>query len=207
MAGLTCRDPATTPRGYETQITPRLVCSCSRNANSGRQKTIERLYGAIVAQVRQPVFYKDFGVPDTVEGRFDFLVLHMHLVNERLSGEGKAGVALGQALLDRFFEDMEASLREIGIGDLTVPKKMRTLAEAYLGRSALYAAAIAKADEAALSAAIARNILAGAEAAAAKPLAHYALDAAKLLREQAFEQLTAGTIEFPAPVKVARNAG
>ena len=174
--------------------------------DSGRRKTIERLYGAIVAQARQPVFYADFGVPDTVEGRFDLLVLHMHLVNERLSREGEAGVALGQALLDHFFEDMDASLREIGIGDLTVPKKMRTLAEAYLGRSASYGAAIAKRDEIALAGAIARNILAGAEAKMAEPLARYALDAASNLGAQLSGKLLAAEVVFPAPMKATADA-
>jgi cytochrome b pre-mRNA-processing protein 3 len=174
--------------------------------DSGRRKTIERLYGAIVAQARQPVFYAHLGVPDTVEGRFDLLVLHMHLVNERLSKEGEAGAALGQALLDHFFEDMDASLREIGVGDLTVPKKMRTLAEAYLGRSATYGAAIAKKDKAALAGSIARNILAGADANAGEPLARYALDAASNLEAQPSGKLLAAEIVFPVPLKATADA-
>ena len=178
-----------------------------KKRDSGRRKTIERLYGAIVAQVRLPVFYTDLGVPDTIEGRFDLLVLHIYLVNEQLSAGGAPGAALGQEVLDYFFEDMDASLREIGIGDLTVPKKMRTLAEAYLGRSALYGAAISKGDEAALSGAIARNVLAGADPETAKPLARYAFEVAARLAAQPFERLLAGEIEFPAPQKATANAG
>lgn len=177
-----------------------------KKRDSERRKTIERLYGAIVAQARAPVFYTDFAVPDTVEGRFDLLVLHMHLVNGRLSAGGEAGVALGQELLDHFFEDMDASLREIGIGDLAVPKKMRTLAEAYLGRSASYGGAIAEQDETALSGAIARNILADANLETAKPLARYALDAARELAVQPFERLLAAEIEFPTPLKATADA-
>lgn len=177
-----------------------------KKRDSGRRKTIERLYGAIVAQARAPAFYRDFGVPDTVEGRFDFLVLHMHLVNARLSAEGEAGVALGQELLDRFFEDMDASLREIGIGDLTVPKKMRTLAEAYLGRSASYGPAIAGGDVAALSVAIGRNILGQETAAGAAPLAAYAIATAKLLQAQRFEQFMDGRVEFPYAAKASADA-
>lgn len=178
-----------------------------KKRDSGRRKTIERLYGAIVAQVREPLFYRDLGVPDTVEGRFDFLVLHMHLVNERLAAAGEAGVALGQELLDHFFEDMDASLREIGIGDLSVPKKMRTLAEAYLGRSASYAPAIAKSDEATLAAAIARNILGVEDTRTALPLAGYALDTAKALNRQPLEQYLDGRIEFSVPAKASADAG
>lgn len=178
-----------------------------KKRDSGRRKTIERLYGAIVAQARQPLFYMGFGVPDTVEGRFDFLVLHMHLVNGRLSAEGEAGSALGQELLDHFFEDMDASLREIGIGDMSVPKKMRALAEAYLGRSASYGPAIANLDEAALAAAIARNILGREGAAEAVPLAAYALETAEYLRGQAIGHFLAGDVQFPSPKKATADAG
>jgi cytochrome b pre-mRNA-processing protein 3 len=178
-----------------------------KKRDSRRRQTIERLYGAIVAQARQPAFYEAFGVPDTVEGRFDLLVLHLHLVNDRLTQEGEAGVALGQELLDRFFEDMDASLREIGIGDLAVPKKIRSMAEAYLGRSASYAEAISKGDAEALAAAVARNILGGSDVSAAMPLARYAIEAARRLRAQNVEQLSAANIEFPVPLKAAAHAG
>ncbi len=177
-----------------------------KKRDSGRRKTIERLYGTIVAQAREPIFYRDLGVPDTVEGRFDLLVLHVHLVNERLAAIGEAGVALGQELLDHFFEDMDASLREIGIGDLAVPKKMRVLAEAYLGRSALYKDAIAKGDRLALSLAIARNILGHEDAGRAAPLAAYALDASAVLRRQTLEQFLEGNAGLPAPARTTANA-
>jgi cytochrome b pre-mRNA-processing protein 3 len=178
-----------------------------KRRDSGHRKTIERLYGAIVAQAREPVFYRDLGVPDTVEGRFDLLVLHMHLVNERLAATGEAGAMLGQELLDRFFEDMDASLREIGIGDMTVPKKMRSLAEAYLGRSASYGPAIAKGDNAALGAAIARNILGQEDAAGAGALAAYAIETSKSLNRQPPEQLLDGRVDFSDPMKATADAG
>lgn len=178
-----------------------------KKRDSARQKTIERLYGAIVAQSRAPVFYLDFGVPDTVEGRFDLLVLHLHLVAGRLEAAGEAGVALGQELLDRFFEDMDANLREIGIGDLSVPKKMRTLAEAYLGRSASYAPALAGGDETALAAAIARNVLGSEDGRAAAPLAAYAIGTLGSLRSQPFEQFLDGRVTFSTPEKANADAG
>jgi cytochrome b pre-mRNA-processing protein 3 len=177
-----------------------------KRRDSGHRKTIERLYGAIVAQAREPVFYRSFSVPDTVEGRFDLLVLHVHLLNARLTAAGEAGAALGQELLDRFFEDMDASLREIGIGDLAVPKKMRSLAEAYLGRSAAYAPAIEQGDEPALASAIARNVLAGSDASGARAFARYAMDAADRRKQQPDTDLLAGEIKFP-PVTKAAHAG
>lgn len=173
-----------------------------KKRDDARRKTIERLYGAIVAQARTPAFYLDFGVPDTVEGRFDLLVLHMHLANARLVEAGEAGIALGQEVLDHFFEDMDGSLREIGIGDLTVPKKMRTLAEAYLGRSASYGAAIKTRDAVALAQGIARNIL-GRSDANANALAAYALQVADNLSAQATESLLSGEIVFPEVTRAA----
>src|SRR4051812_22915736 len=84
--------------------------------------TIEAIYGMIVAQAREPVFYRTLGVPDTVEGRFDMVLLHLWLVLRRLR-ESEGGVALSQALFDHFCADMDANLRELGVGDLTVPKR------------------------------------------------------------------------------------
>ena len=99
--------------------------------------TIEAIYGMIVTQAREPLFYRDLGVPDTVNGRFDLLLLHLWLVLRRLkSAEG--GTALSQALFDHFCNDMDDNLREMGVGDLTVPKRMQAFGEAFYGRTAAY---------------------------------------------------------------------
>lgn len=172
-----------------------------------RRGTIERLYGAIVAQARNPVFYAQLKAPDTVEGRFDLVVLHLFMVNERLAALGDEGKALAQELLDFFFEDMDASLREIGIGDLTVPKKMRSLAEAYLGRSAAYQASLGARDETALAASLSKNIY-GEEAVSpeARMLAHYAAKAFDALKEAPLQFFFAGEPLFISPEKVASHA-
>src|SRR3974390_245218 len=91
----------------------------TRPANS----TIDVLYGAIVAQARLPSFYLIYGVPDTVEGRFDMIVMHLALVLRRLARERELG-SLGQGVFDRFCRDMDHNLREMGVGDLSVPKHM-----------------------------------------------------------------------------------
>ena len=88
----------------------------------------EKLYGAIVAQARLPKFYQDFAVPDTMEGRFLILSLHLFAVLRRLKAEGEAGVSLAQTLTDRFMQDMETVLREMGVGDFAIPKRVRALA-------------------------------------------------------------------------------
>ena len=110
--------------------------------------TIEAIYGMIVTQAREPLFYRDFGVPDTVNGRFDLLLLHLWLVLRRLkSVEG--GAALSQALFDHFCNDMDDNLREMGVGDLTVPKRMQAFGEAFYGRTAAYDLALTEGREAA----------------------------------------------------------
>ena len=111
-----------------------------------RPDTISALYGTIVAQARMPCFYHDYAVADTVNGRFDLIVLHLALVLDRLAGE-PALRDLGQGLFDRFCRDMDDNLREMGIGDLKVPKEMRRMGEAFYGRAQAYRAALAAADE------------------------------------------------------------
>src|SRR5262245_49562483 len=102
-----------------------------------RKATINALYGTIVAQARLPAFYMSYGVPDTVEGRFELLVLHHALTARRLAGE-PATAPLGPALFDHFCRDLDHNLREMGVGDLTVPKRMTGFAEAFFGRARAY---------------------------------------------------------------------
>ena len=92
-------------------------------------------------------FYQDYGVPDTVNGRFEMIMLHAVLVLHRLEGEVRPVRRLGQGLFDAFCRDMDASLREMGVGDLAVPRKMRGIGEAFYGRQAAYRAALAAPDE------------------------------------------------------------
>jgi cytochrome b pre-mRNA-processing protein 3 len=120
--------------------------------------TIHTLYGAIVAQARRPEFYEEFGAADTVEGRFDMIVLHLVLVLRRLEREPQ-GAALGLALLDAFGRDMDHNLREMG--DLAVPKQMKRMMEAFHGRARSYASALSGADPTALEQALARNVFGG----------------------------------------------
>ena len=160
----------------------------------------------IVAQARTPVFYREYGVPDTVAGRFDILLMHVALVVERLMREEPAK-AFGQALFDRFCTDMDDNLREMGIGDLSVPKKMRALGEAYYGRTQAYRAALAEASDAALIEALARNIYGGGKDDAATRLAAYMRLAVRDLAAQPSEQMAGGRVHFPDPAMVAPVVG
>src|SRR5271163_2824615 len=135
---------------------------------------IATLYGAIVAQARSTMFYSRYGVPDTVEGRFELIVLHLVLVLRRFGQNGapeqqSAAVAIngpgrglghvaGQQLFDVFCGDLDDNLREMGVGDMAVPRRMRHFGEAFYGRQAAYCAALAEPGEEALEKALARNI-------------------------------------------------
>lgn len=111
------------------------------------------LYGAIVAQARLPIFYEGFGVPDTLDGRFVVLSLHLFAVLHRLKGGGNDAALMAQGLADSFTADMETVLREIGIGDLAIPKRVRRLAAEGAGILRAYELALDQ-SEAALGAAI-----------------------------------------------------
>ena len=121
--------------------------------------TIEAIYGMIVTQAREPLFYRDLAVPDTVNGRFDLLLMHLWLVLRRLKA-AEGGKELSQALFDHFCNDMDDNLRELGVSDLKVPKRMQAFGEAFYGRTAAYAeaamAALDSQDEAALASGSAR---------------------------------------------------
>jgi cytochrome b pre-mRNA-processing protein 3 len=162
--------------------------------------TIEAIYGMIVTQAREPLFYRDLGVPDTVNGRFDLLVLHLWMVLRRLKPmEGGAG--LSQALFDRFCADMDANLREMGVGDLTVPKRMQAFGEAFYGRSAAYDLALTAGREP-LAQALCKNILNGEHVEKARQLAFYAETVMAALAGVHDAALQKGSWRFPSPARV-----
>lgn len=109
-----------------------------RARTNPEQIAAEGLYAALVAQSRQPVFYTDLGVPDSVDGRFDMVLLHSFIVLRRLGREGKAARSLSQAVYDVMFVDMDRAVREMGIGDLSVKKHIRRMMKAFNGRVAAY---------------------------------------------------------------------
>lgn len=138
------------------------------------RRTIEAIYGMIVAQAREPLFYQAYGVPDSVNGRFDMVLLHLWMVLRQLrSGPDEA---LPQALFDHFCSDMDANLREMGVGDLSVPKRMQAFGEAFYGRSAAYDRALAEGLEP-LAQSLDKNIYSGGNIESARWLAAYTADA------------------------------
>lgn len=172
--------------------------------NDGSE-TIQRLYGAIVAQSRDPVLYTDFGVPDTIEGRFEMILVHAFLLLHRLKDEDGERRALGQGVFDAFCTDMDANLREMGVGDLTVPKKMKKVAEAFYGRVGAYDAPVDAGQADVLAEAVLRNVY-GSNAdrtLQATALAAYMIRAAGDLKAVPFETLAAGDFPLAAPAAIS----
>jgi cytochrome b pre-mRNA-processing protein 3 len=169
-------------------------------ARTPSRGTIEAIYGMIVTQAREPAFYRDYAVPDTVNGRFDLLLLHLWLVLRRLKTV-EGGAALSQGLFDHFCGDMDDNLREMGISDLKVPKRMQAFGEAFYGRTAAYDMALTDGREA-LAQAIARNILNGENIDKARLLAAYAEATMAALDRLDAAELVGGSVRFPSPEEV-----
>lgn len=157
-----------------------------------------KLYGEAVAAARDPALFLGLGVPDTVEGRFDLVSLHVALLIRRLRRDPDArGAGLAQAVFDAMFADMDQNLREMGVGDLSVGKKVRQAWEAFHGRALAFEAALDSEDGAALEAALARNVWRGPppEGAPAR-LAALARAQAAHLAGQEMAALAAGRLAF-----------
>lgn len=120
--------------------------------------TADRLYRSIIEQARLPIFYSGYGVPDTVDGRFDMIVLHAHILFDRLKDGDAADEELSQAVFDLMFADMDQNLREMGVGDIGVAKRIKAMAEAFYGRATAYAVALKKEGDTDLTAALKRNV-------------------------------------------------
>ncbi|HZP08493.1 ubiquinol-cytochrome C chaperone family protein [Methyloceanibacter sp.] len=163
-----------------------------------KEKASQKLYGAIVAQARLPVFYRGYGVPDTLEGRFVVLSLNLFVVLHRLKAEGGEALLQSQELADRFKDDMETVLRELGVSDLRVPKTMRALAASSAALLKAYERAFAG-GEAQLASAIADALPLdkGAAEAAGLRLAHYVRQCIRSLEAEPYPAIKAGTLVFP----------
>lgn len=169
----------------------------SRRAAANRA-VIERLNAAVVGAALNPAFYLAGGVPDTFNGRFEMLVLHGALVVRRLRAAAVPGPAIAQDLVDLIFRNLDPAMRELGVGDMAVPKRMKRLVEAFLGRSVAYDAALQdSADPATLSETLSRNVYAGGRPAA--DLAAYVRVAVAALDAIPPAALAAGEVKFPDP--------
>jgi cytochrome b pre-mRNA-processing protein 3 len=159
----------------------------------------ESLFEAAVEQSRRPEFYTALGVEDSVEGRFELMALHVYLLLRRLKGAAGAS-RLSQRLLDAMFANVDDALREIGVGDLSMGRKIRKMAESFYGRIGAYEAALAAPSDDALAAAIARNVYGAEQAAGVAGLAGYVRRAVTMLDNQPAGRIESGIAQFPATV-------
>ena len=154
------------------------------------------VYRAIVAQSRQPRFYADWSVPDTVTGRFDMISLHLALLFRRLRSDVAGQKDFSQAVFDLFFKDMDRSLREMGAGDLAVPKKIQKMGNIFFGLLATLSEAMDRKDVVELGRVLSRNIFDGAEGPHIHALAEYLLAEDARLATQSVAAIVSGDIAF-----------
>ncbi|HEY4254069.1 MAG TPA: ubiquinol-cytochrome C chaperone family protein [Roseomonas sp.] len=175
-----------------------------------RRKSHERtgfaLYTGAVAAARRPVLFRDVGVPDTLDGRFDLINLYVALLVRRLRGDpDPRGAALAQAVFDAMFADMDLNLREMGVSDMVVGKRVKRMWEAFHGRAVAYEAPLDAGDLPALALALMRNVWRGtapgtgpdgAATPGAERLAAMILAQDRALAAQPFTALAAGQVGF-----------
>lgn len=157
---------------------------------------VQDLYIVIVAQARRPQFYEHLGVPDTANGRFELIVLHAYFVMRRLKEIGHPGTAISQALFDHMFADMDRNLREMGVGDLGVGRKIKAMATAYYGRLKAYDEGLAQGPEI-LQSALQRNLFADVKPSEAQlaAMAAYITDCAAKSAVWSLQAIAAGNFE------------
>ncbi|MCC9622905.1 phage tail protein [Thalassospira sp. MA62] len=155
------------------------------------------LYTAMVTQARQPDFYAKLGVPDTMEGRFDLILVHAFILFRRLKDENSAK-NLAQKVFDVMFADLDQNMREMGIGDVGILKRIRKMTEAYHGRVVAYEEGV-QSGLADLAAALDRNLYADTEVQTEQLMAMvaYVQEALTMLANQPIEELQTGKVRFP----------
>ncbi len=157
------------------------------------------VYNAIVAQSRREIFYAQWGVPDTLTGRFDMISLHAALVFRRLRTSEKTTRDFAQSVFDCFFHDMDRSLREMGVGDLSVPKRIEKMGALFYGMLSNLSAALDGGDRGALEGVVSRNFHEGKEHPALAAFVDYILLNEDLLSTQPVEDIMAGKVTFGDP--------
>jgi cytochrome b pre-mRNA-processing protein 3 len=178
----------------------------SLSGHNSAREAADIAYRRVVEQARQPVFFSDYGVPDTLDGRFELICLHAFLYLHRLKIERPQASPFCQSLFDRMFADFDRSLREMGVGDLSIGKHVKRMARAFYGRILSYEAGLAG-DDSALAVALARNVFGTvfAPQCTADDMAAYVRCAVRALRSQSAADLLAGGISFEVPLARSRK--
>ncbi|MDB5440300.1 MAG: ubiquinol-cytochrome reductase [Caulobacteraceae bacterium] len=155
------------------------------------------LYAAAVTAARRPDFYTRLGVADSREGRFELYGLHVYLLMDRLKGEGEAARETSQYLVEALVTGLDDAFHELGVGHVAVPKRVKTLAAAFMGRVQAYDQALALPDDIALRALIGRTVY-GADGSQAEALAAYVRVARDDLASQPLSRLLTGQADWVA---------
>jgi len=173
-----------------------------RRAN---QDLFDAIYASMTQASRAPVFYASLGVPDTVEGRFDMLTLHAVLVLERLKQLPPPADDFAQDLVDDLFRRFDAALREMGVGDIAVPKRMKRIASHFMGRAKAYHDALANGDEA-MVAALTRNVFADeTRQEGARDLNRYVNATRQTLATLDFDAIASAAIPWPDAIAAVQG--
>jgi cytochrome b pre-mRNA-processing protein 3 len=189
------------PSLWRRRVRAFMIFGLFRKKNSNRL-IVDRQYAVLTSAARVPFFYADMDVPDTVMGRFEMLCAVMILFFRRTAGSDTSGRQLAQEIVDAFFQDIDHSIRELGVGDQGVPKRMKKLAGMFYGRLETYGAAIDAGDTAALAEALKRNIYPQQDAAPGMlPLAEWMMGAEQALKQVPDEAIARGEVALPAPGK------
>jgi cytochrome b pre-mRNA-processing protein 3 len=176
-----------------------VVWTVSGKSRRPFQEPAERLHAAAVAQSRASKLYAEMGAPDSVEGRFELLTLHVILLVERLKAEGEEGAGLRQALFDTYVSQLDGAMREMGVGDLAMGKRMRKLGEAFYGRASGYSVAFAALpDLTELKSILTRTVLDGVDVESS-PLADYVARAYAHLALAPTDRLLVGEPSWASP--------
>jgi cytochrome b pre-mRNA-processing protein 3 len=159
------------------------------------------IYNSIVEQARRPEFYQSLDIEDSIDGRFDLIVLHAGLYLPRLKAVRAEGKQLSQAMFDHMFANLEFNLRELGVGDMGVPRKMKAMISAFYGRVTAYESSLRDGDAVALRSALHRNVYrdAAVDPALVDALASYVRAASESLKAAGDDVIVAGAVEWPAP--------
>lgn len=159
-----------------------------------------KLYAGAVAQARSATFYRDFGVRDSMEGRFELFSLHVIFLIERLKGQGDAAAETSQAVFDSYVKGLDDAFREIGVSETAVGKKMKKLAGAFYGRLKAYDEAVATLpDLAGMTGFLARTAFEERGEGDIAALAAYVIKTREALAEQPLESLLQGDVTWPNP--------
>ena len=172
------------------------------------ESSAQALYALAVKQARVPLFYEQFGVADTPDGRFDMIMMHVYLILRHLKSGDAQCQAIAQIVFDTMFADMDQNLREMGAGDIGVAIRIKDMAKAFYGRIAAYDEGLDSTESKSLEGALLRNAFRKTtpEDEQVKAMASYIKTQSEALAMQAYDELMQGILTFDPPQTLEGNS-